>query len=278
MVKTQATKFSAASVAKGSVVLSKTIEKNFALEAEVSRLRHHVSVLSKRLHAATREKEILESIISKSEEQDERKPLGDEVAEEVGITEATEGVAESRGKIRPACEEVAEENEVAKVDDEADEDQPQVAEPGIEVAEGYNRYAQDIVLYDQKESIQVPMEIDSMEKEEVGLSEEIGKTEEGIMNLVRVVPSSLPERDKQLKMLRLFQEEVKQLKERSSKKIEEKEKREREGLRSSGDEDAIIGGVIVEGGASKKAKKKKNKKKRKAKRTEEDQVGFDPSW
>ena len=49
MVKTSATKFSAASVAKGSVVLSKVIEKNFALEAEVSRLRHHVSVLSKRL-------------------------------------------------------------------------------------------------------------------------------------------------------------------------------------------------------------------------------------
>ena len=44
MVKTNNTKFSAASVAKGSVVLSKAIEKNFALEAEISRLRHHVSV------------------------------------------------------------------------------------------------------------------------------------------------------------------------------------------------------------------------------------------
>ena len=58
MVKTNNTKFSATSVAKGSVVLPKAIEKNFALEAEVSRLRHHVSVLSKRLHTTTREKEI----------------------------------------------------------------------------------------------------------------------------------------------------------------------------------------------------------------------------
>ena len=36
MVKTSNTKFSAALVAKGSVVLSRTVEKNFALEAEVS--------------------------------------------------------------------------------------------------------------------------------------------------------------------------------------------------------------------------------------------------
>lgn len=46
---------------------------------------------------------------------------------------------------------MAEESGVAKVDDKADEIQPQVAEPGMEVAEGYSRYAQDIVLYDQKE-------------------------------------------------------------------------------------------------------------------------------
>ena len=63
MVKTSNTKFSAASVAKESVVLSRTVEKNFALEAEISRVRHHVSVLSKRLHRTTREKEILKSIL-----------------------------------------------------------------------------------------------------------------------------------------------------------------------------------------------------------------------
>ena len=278
MVKTKNTKFSAASVAKGSVVLSKAIEKNFALEAEVSRLRHHVSVLSRRLHATTREKEILESIISNIGERNNGEPSGDEVAEEVEITDATEEVAENREEVRPACEEVAGDIDVAEMDDEADEVEPHVAEPGMKVAEGYNRYAQDMVLYDQKESIEVPMEIDSVKNKEVDLSEEIRDIEKGIEDMVRVVPSSLPERNKQLEMLRLFQEEVRQLKERSSKKIEEKEKREREGQGSSGDEDAIIGGVIVEGGASKKAKKKKNKKKRKAKGTEEEKDGFDPSW
>ena len=274
MVKTHATKFSAASVAKGSVVLSKAIEKNFALEAEVSRLRHHVSVLSKRLHATTREKEILESIISTVGEMNRGKPSRDEVAEEVEIKDATEEVAEIREEIRPACEEVAEGISVAELDDEADDFEPHVAERGMEVAKGYNKYAQDIELYDQKESIQVPMEIDS-DRKETTISEEMGRVEKGIMDLVRVVPSSLPEREQQLERLRLFQEEVRALKERSSKKIEEGKKNE---LGSSGDEDAIIGGIIVEGGASKKAKKKKNKKKRKAKGTEEEKDHFDPTW
>ena len=55
MVKRGSSTFSAASVAKGSMVLSRTVEKNFALEAEISRLRHHVSVLSQRLHFADKE-------------------------------------------------------------------------------------------------------------------------------------------------------------------------------------------------------------------------------
>ena len=62
MVKTNNTKFSAASVAKGSVVLSKAVEKSFAIEAEISRLRHHFSVVSKRLHLATVERRILEHV------------------------------------------------------------------------------------------------------------------------------------------------------------------------------------------------------------------------
>ena len=139
MVKTSNTKFSAASVAKGSVVLSKVIEKTFALKAEVSRLRHHVSVLSKRLHTTTQEKEILESILRHFREENKREPSGDEMAEEVEITDATEEMADDREKVRPACEEVAEDMSVAKVDDEADEVEPQVAEPVMEVACGYNR-------------------------------------------------------------------------------------------------------------------------------------------
>src|SRR5207237_4489168 len=46
---------SASSALRSSVVLSRAVEKNFALEAEVSRLRHHVSVLSRRLHRAEKE-------------------------------------------------------------------------------------------------------------------------------------------------------------------------------------------------------------------------------
>ena len=277
MVKTPATKFSAASVAKGSVVLSKVIEKNFALKAEVSRLRHHVSVLSKRLYMTTREKEILKSIISTVGEQNRGETSGDEVAEEEEIKDATEEVAESREKIRPACEEVAEDMSVAQVDDEADKIELPVAEPGMEVAKGYNRYARDIELYDQKEPDMVPMEISGDEEEkEVTISDEIDNMDKRIMDLVKVVPSSLSERDKQLERLRLFQKEVEELKKRSSKKIEEKKKVAK--LRNSEDEDAIIGGIRVEGGASKKAKKKKNKKKRKAKEPDEERDGFDPSW
>ena len=46
---------SASSALRSSVVLSRAVEKTFALEAEVSRLQHHVSVLSRRLHRAEKE-------------------------------------------------------------------------------------------------------------------------------------------------------------------------------------------------------------------------------
>src|SRR5207253_2283894 len=46
---------SAASTMRSSVVLSRAVENNFALEAEVSRLRHHVSILSRRLHCSAKE-------------------------------------------------------------------------------------------------------------------------------------------------------------------------------------------------------------------------------
>lgn len=133
IVKTNATKFSATCVAEGSVVLSKAIEKNCALEAEASRLRHHVSDLSKRLHATTREKKILESTILTFQELNKGEPAGDKVTEEVEITDATEEVADNREEVRPAREEVAKGEGVANVDEEA--------EPGKEVAEEYNRYA-----------------------------------------------------------------------------------------------------------------------------------------
>src|SRR5205807_7864251 len=54
---------SAASTARTSVVLSKAVERSFALEAEVSRLRHHVGVLSRRLHIAGKDLDEARSII-----------------------------------------------------------------------------------------------------------------------------------------------------------------------------------------------------------------------
>jgi len=164
MVKTNNTRFSAASVAKGSVVLSKAVEKNFALEAEISRLRHHVSVLSKRLHSVTLERRIIEDIARHGQCpncSDEGKPLGDVVAEEVEIMDATEEVADSREEVRPVGEEVAE--EVAEDQPQTvwtvgiGRAEPQVAEPVVEVDERYNRFALDLVPHDQEESIQVPL-------------------------------------------------------------------------------------------------------------------------
>ena len=274
MVKTNNTKFSAASVAKGSVVLSRTVEKNFALEAEISRLRHHVSILSKRLHTTTREKEILESILRQFGEKAKGEPSGDVVAEEVEITDATEEVADNREEVRPACEEVAEDDGVAKTDNEADEVEPQVAEPGMEVASDVNRYAMDLVPYDQKESSKVLMEVDDVVGERMETSKKIEELKKRGRNLIKVLPSSLSDRDKAEEMIRLFEEEVEELKKRASKKIEVEGEEEINKLNGSEDEDVVMGGIIVAGGASTKARKKKNKKKRKSKtaRKEENEI------
>ena len=139
-----------------------------------------------------------------------------------------------------------------------------MAEPGMEVAFGYNRYAQDLVPYDQKESIHVPMEVDDERKEDSVTSKKIEEMERRWKEVIKVIPSSLSNLDKTEEMVRLFMKEVEELKEKSSKKIEEGKKR-LTNLDKSEDEDVILGRVIVAGGTSKKAKKKKNKKKRKAK-------------
>jgi len=53
---------SVASALQSSISLSRVVEKSFALEAEVSRLRHHVSVLSRRLCLKEREIDSLRAI------------------------------------------------------------------------------------------------------------------------------------------------------------------------------------------------------------------------
>ena len=93
--------------------------------------------------------------------------------------------------------------------------------------------------------------------------------------MIKVLPSSLSDMDKKEEMVRLFQEEVEELKRRASKKIEVKGKEEIRNLNKSEDEDVVMGGIIVAGGASTKAKKKKNKKKRKSKAAGNDKGEID---
>ena len=57
MVKRGSTTFSATKVAKAGLVASAALQKIMDLEKEVSKLRHHVSVLSKRNHMLQKEAE-----------------------------------------------------------------------------------------------------------------------------------------------------------------------------------------------------------------------------
>jgi len=115
MVKGGSSSFSTSSIAKGSIVLSNAIEKQFALEAEVSRLRHHVSVLSRRLHSVTLEKQILEDIVASTMSEVEPPLDKEEVAEE----EAAPSVAGE--KLRNATEDVAGEGLVSATESVAGE-------------------------------------------------------------------------------------------------------------------------------------------------------------
>jgi len=94
MVKRGSSTCSAAAVARSGLALGRTIEKTLALEAEVSRLRYHISVLSRRLHLSALESEslgrkldALRSVAPLSREGDgaEASPLREEVADEVVV-------------------------------------------------------------------------------------------------------------------------------------------------------------------------------------------------
>jgi len=95
MVKRGSSTFSAAAVARSGLALGLSVEKTLALEAEVSRLRHHISVLSRRLHLSTRESEslrleldALRSVAPLSREGDGAEassPLREGVADEVAV-------------------------------------------------------------------------------------------------------------------------------------------------------------------------------------------------
>ena len=94
MVKRGSSTFSPATVARSGLALGRTVEKTLALEAEVSHLRYHISVLSRRLHLLALESEslrceldALRSVAPLSREGDgaEASPLREEVADEVAV-------------------------------------------------------------------------------------------------------------------------------------------------------------------------------------------------
>jgi len=94
MVKRGSSTFSAAMVTRSGLALGQTGEKPLALEAEVSRLGHHVSVLSRQLHLSAleseslcRELDALRSVASLSRECDgaEAPSPREEVADEVVV-------------------------------------------------------------------------------------------------------------------------------------------------------------------------------------------------
>ena len=67
MVKRESTTFSATKVAKAGLVALAVLQKIMDLEKEVSKLRHHVSVLSKRNHMLQKEKKRKEEKAERSE-------------------------------------------------------------------------------------------------------------------------------------------------------------------------------------------------------------------
>jgi len=102
MVKRGSTTFSAAMVARSGLALGLSVEKTLALEGEVSRLRHQISVFSRWLHLSTRESEslrheldALRSVAPLSREGDGAgaSPLREEVADEVAVLAPVAGPA-----------------------------------------------------------------------------------------------------------------------------------------------------------------------------------------
>ena len=131
--------------------------------------------------------------------------------------------------------------------------EPQVAEPGMEVDERYNRFALDLVPHDREEPIQVPL-----------------ISQPGLGNIVVREDSGCPE-GKDGRMRTVFEEEqsrIKEVVETAPKRIGE----DLDEVSYSGKEDTVTGGVIVTVNSSQKAKKKRNKKNRKSKTSEEKEV------
>jgi len=142
MVKRGSSTFSAAAVARSGLALGRTVEKTLALEAEVSRLRHHISVLSRRLHLSgleseslRRELDALRSVSLLSRERDGAEassPLREEVADEVAVfTPVAEPAAPTVGSLGAHVEALTVTTVASAV--VVQEPEPGVAEPVLPV-------------------------------------------------------------------------------------------------------------------------------------------------
>jgi len=278
MVKQGSSTFSATSVAKGSVVLSRAIEKNFALEAEISRLRHHVSVLSRWLHLVTVERDGLQDMVVGTMEFEEewgRTPLGgDEVAR-----------MELDGEAEPsvAGEEEEESHDVA-MEEEVKEAAPSVA--GMLVEESHSVAGER----EKEAELAVADEAGGREENTADRMEEVEFVAEMARDCNRfrldlvvkedsVLDPLIPSCVDGLVMLRKASlEEEGGWPALGSPRIKEIDRKKgvMRSLGSSGDEDTIIGGVIVAGGASQKAKNAARRGKRKNRRSEAS--GWNGGW
>ena len=143
------------------VVLSRAVEKNFALEAEVSRLRHHVSVVSRRLHLVTLERDGLVDMVAPTmfvgEGWGETPPTDEEVAGEEEGGEATPSMAESVCP-RVAMEEVAEEVAEEEVAEEEVAEEMAVEKAALSVAGASDVKEADDAVAEEAVDVDVWME------------------------------------------------------------------------------------------------------------------------
>jgi len=253
MVKRGSSNFSATSVGKGSVVLSRVIEKNFALEAEVSQLQHHVSILSRRLHFVTIERDRLRDTVNSTVEIEDwgAEPRMDKgVAEEEsgdGATPSVAGMSTDNG------------HDVAK--ESASEATPYVAEMSIEGSHSVADEVEDedeLAAADEDELAAadefVPVMAVDVNRFQVDLIEEADSV------LDPLIPSQM------VGLVRRRDEEL--AREGGWPTLGSPRTIKTRELGSSGDEDAVLGGVIVAGGASQKAKNTARWGKRKNRRSE----------
>jgi len=142
MVKRGSSTFTAAAVARSGLALGLSVEKTLALEAEVSRLRHHISVLSSWLHLSTLESEslrleldALRSVAPLSREGDGAEgssPLREGVADEVAVlAPVAEPAALTVASLGAHVEALMVTTVASAV--MAQEPEPGVAEPGLPV-------------------------------------------------------------------------------------------------------------------------------------------------